>query len=188
MNNALPGLRPGLLPPEDEAALAGVVHTLLRSQRALVLAECPPHWRTCFELVLAIALASGRTLRLSGPAQRFAPSWQEYLGPPPAPDNEEVWMLRPDPIPGLLPLLATLNRRRDELVVPGRRTWLWLEPQDLERVARFAPDLWRYRTTTLTLRPSVLEDLPLPVPVPAIAWPILTPDPPPARPAPAAPR
>lgn len=82
-----------------------------------------------------------------------------------------MWILRGASGEGFSRVFSALNLRRDELLVAGRRLWAWTEPGDLERVVHAAPDLWRYRTQTLVLRPNLTEDAGLPTPVPAIAWP-----------------
>lgn len=165
----LPWLRAGLLPEEESAALGRAAHLLRTARQALIFAECPNGWRPFFELNLALGMLPDRRVRV---AELDAPSWEELVySPPPSEDNAVVWLVRVGGGEGFARVFAALNLRRDEVMVPGRRVWVWVESNDLERVVQFAPDLWRYRTLSISLHPNLIEDAGLPSPLPGIAWP-----------------
>lgn len=127
-------------------AVARVFYRLSSARQHLVLAACAPRWRARIEEALASALAPDRVVEVvdADDAER----WLEFLRGSDPPGPPRVWLVR---YTRLDATLADLNLARDYVISQDRRVWLWLPHEGIPAAARFAPDLWRYRSATLHL-------------------------------------
>ena len=144
--NAIVASRLRFLDDVARDALVRAFIGLRRAQQHLVLAACAPRWRRRVEEALASALAPDRLVEevdADDPER-----WLEFLRGADPPGPPRVWLVR---YTRLDATLADLNLARDYVIHQDRRVWLWLPHEGIPAAARFAPDLWRYRSATLHL-------------------------------------
>jgi hypothetical protein len=155
---------------EDPDAYWRLVRRVARADMALALVECPGRWQPVLELGLALGLLPDRALRV---VEQGGSEWEPLLRGLIRCEADEVILVRGLRSEALEGALTALNLARDDFMEPGARIWLWLPEGALARLPPLAPDLWRFRHSSLVLRPPLAAELTLPLPVPGLPWPEL---------------